>query len=278
MRLTEIRPGERLKPYIKCFYFYEAHSDLAFDDVVFPSGNMEMIFNMGEGTWMIRSGPASRTGRHAFHTTPPIELWGQVTKPLPVRSLGKNTMLGVRFYAHSAAYFFNEDVSEFNNTILDGADVLGPSIKSLHAKLLATPDLNDRITLLEHYLISRLVVSEKKHHKIRLIGEITNSLKNTGGNEKIMTLSTRNNISARYLNQLFSQYTGLTPKLYCKINRFQYTLNLITSKEQNLTSIGYDSGYFDQSHFIREFKHFTGITPTSFSKQTFPINHILASN
>jgi AraC-like DNA-binding protein len=270
MKLTEIFPGEKLKPYIKCFYFYEAHSDVGFDDVVFPSGNMEVIFNMGEGTWKVRDG-------HAFHATPPVELWGQITRPLPVRSLGKNIMLGVRFYAHSAAYFFKEDVSEFNNTILDGANVFGPSIKSLHAKLLATPRLDDRITVLENYLVSRLAVSEKKHHKIRLVGEITNSLKNSG-NERIMTLSVRNNISTRYLNQLFSRYTGLTPKLYCKINRFQYTLNLITTRDQNLTSIGYDSGYFDQSHFIREFKLFTGITPTSFSKKAFPINQILASN
>jgi AraC-like DNA-binding protein len=192
--------------------------------------------------------------------------------------LGKNTMLGVRFYPHSAAYFFNEAVSVFNNYIISGADVFGASVKHLHDRLLTTTDLNSRIALLENYLLNRLGLSEKQHAKIKFIGDITHSLKGDCNNEKIVAISLRNNISARYLNQLFSQYTGLPPKLFCKINRFQYSLNLINSNDQKLTSIAYDAGYFDQSHFIREFKSFTGITPTSFATQALPINQMLANN
>jgi len=148
----------------------------------------------------------------------------------------------------------------------------------LHSRLLSIRDLSNRIALIEDYLLNRLVVSEKKNSKIRFIGEIANSLKNNCNNEKITSISIRNNISTRYLNQLFSQYTGLPPKLFCKINRFQYSLNLINANDQKLTGIAYDSGYFDQSHFIREFKLFTGITPTSFATQAFPINQILVNN
>jgi AraC-like DNA-binding protein len=76
----------------------------------------------------------------------------------------------------------------------------------------------------------------------------------------------------------FLQYTGLPPKLFCKINRFQHSLNLVNANGQNLTNIAYESGYFDQSHFIREFKSFTGITPNSFAAQASPINQVLAGN
>jgi AraC-like DNA-binding protein len=270
MVFKEILPGQKLKPYIRCFYFYESHADLVFDDIVFPSGNMEVIFNLGEGAWKIKKDDT-------FYTTPAIELWGQITKPLAIRSSGKNTMLGIRFYAHSSSYFFKADVSALNNEIVDGTDLFGSTIKTLHTRLSAIADLDSRIALIEDYLLNRLTISEKKHNKIRFVGEIANSLRNNYNNEKITSVSTRNKISVRYLNQLFSRYTGLTPKLFCQINRFQHSLNLINSNEQRLTSIGYDSGYFDQSHFIREFKLFTGITPTSFSKQAFPINQILAS-
>jgi AraC-like DNA-binding protein len=267
----EILPDQKLQPYIKGFYFYESNSGVSFDDIVFPSGNMEVIFNLGEGLW--------QTGKDGhFYTTPPIELWGQITKPLAIKSSGKNIMLGIRFYPYSAAYFFKENAAEFNNDISDAADLFGPSIRTLHARLLETTDLNNRISLVEAYLLNRLTISDKKHSKIKFIGEIADSLKNDCTNEKIVSISIRNNISTRYLNQLFSQYTGLAPKLFCKIHRFQYSLNLLHASNQKLTGIAYDAGYFDQSHFIREFKLFTGITPTSFATQALPINQILVTN
>src|ERR1700736_253347 len=190
MTFKEILPIQKLRPYIKGFYFYESDSDLNFDDIVFPSGNMEVIFNMGAGIWKTKNDDT-------FYTTPAIELWGQITKPLAIKSVGRNSMLGIRFYPYSAAYFFKENVSEFNNKIIDGTDLFGTSIKSLHSRLLGIPDLNSRIGLIEDYLLSRLVVSEKKHTKIKFIREIANSLKNNCNNEKIISISIRNNISTR---------------------------------------------------------------------------------
>jgi AraC-like DNA-binding protein len=263
----EILPDQKLQPYIKGFYFYESDNDMSFDDIVFPSGNMEVIFNLGDGHWQVKKDDA-------FYTTPPVELWGQITKPLAIKSSGKNTMLGIRFYPYSAAYFFSENVGELNNEIHDAADLFGRSVKTLHIRLQETTDLNKRITLVQDYLLNRLTISDKNHNKIKLIGEIATHLKN----ENVTDVSIRNNISTRYLNQLFTQYTGLAPKLYCKINRFQNSLNLLQANTQKLTGVAYDAGYFDQSHFIREFKLFTGITPTSFATQTLPINQLLAIN
>ncbi|HEY5825191.1 MAG TPA: AraC family transcriptional regulator, partial [Cyclobacteriaceae bacterium] len=68
-----------------------------------------------------------------------------------------------------------------------------------------------------------------------------------------------------------------TPKLYGKINRFQHSLGLINQKDTSLTDIAYEAGYFDQSHFIREFKSFTGVTPSSYSPQSFPISFAFAN-
>jgi len=267
----EILPGQKLRPYIKGFYFYESDSGMAFDDIVFPSGNMEVIFNLGEGVWKTKK-------EGAFYTTPAIELWGQITRPLAIRSLGKNRMLGVRFYPHSAAYFFKEKMSEFNNEIIDGSDLFGASIKALRDRLLGSTDIDDRIRWIEDYLWTRLTLSDKKHSKIQFIGEIADHLRNPSTQEKMKSISLHNHISTRYLTQLFTEYTGLAPKLYAKIHRFQYSLNLLQAHEQKLTGVAYDAGYFDQSHFIREFKSFTGITPSSFVTQPLPINQLLVNN
>jgi len=70
---------------------------------------------------------------------------------------------------------------------------------------------------------------------------------------------------------LFVQYTGLTPKLYSQINRFQNSLQLVREGNSSLTSIAYECGYADQSHFIREFKSFTGLTPSGYDIDNFPV-------
>jgi len=82
--------------------------------------------------------------------------------------------------------------------------------------------------------------------------------------DNIENVAARYGITSRYLQKIFLQYTGLTPKLYAKINRFQKSLVLVGRGDLSLTSIAYQSGYFDQSHFIREFRSFTGITPSGF--------------
>src|SRR4051812_26037830 len=137
MRYTEIIPGEKLRPYIACYYTFESDSNVELDDTVFPGGHMEIIFNLGEGVWK-----SKLPVKEEFHPTPPIELWGKLTQPLPVKSVGKNKMLGIRFYAHSAACFINEELSAFNDQVADLREILGPAVSRLHVRLMETPALS----------------------------------------------------------------------------------------------------------------------------------------
>ncbi len=137
-----------MKPYVKCFYIFESESNVELDDTIFPGGHMEIIFNLGEGIW-------KSSVNEVFHTTPQVELWGQITQPLSIKSLGRHTMLGIRFFTHSAAYFLNEEVWEFNNQVSDLKDLLGSSVRTLHSRLMDVPDLDRRIELIEHFLRTR---------------------------------------------------------------------------------------------------------------------------
>jgi AraC-like DNA-binding protein len=265
MHYQEIPPGEKLKPYIKCYYLFESDTTIELEDTVFPGGQMEVIFNLGEGVWKLAA-------NETFYTTPAIELWGQITKPTAVRSLGKNRMLGIRFFAHSAAYFFEQDMFELNDQVADAMDVLGNPVRVLHLQLLETPALNQRIQLIEQFLLQRLSTTGRKEDKMTMIGEISKELQSDMLTDKIKTIASRYSMSTRYLQRLFLQYTGVTPKLYHKINRFQLSLKMVTKKDASLTSIAYDCGYFDQSHFIREFKSFTGITPSAYTAEAYPVS------
>jgi len=270
MIYQQFAPAGRLRPYIKCYYYYESYSAVAFDDTVFPSGSMEIIFNLGPGHWQTAAG-------NRYHNTPPVELWGQITKPLPIRSLGPNIMLGIRFLPHGAAVFLDEKADEFNNQVVDYRDVAGKSVNTLHEQLQTAKTSAERIGMIEAYLLNQLAASRKSQDKIAIVHDIMRELGREDFFEKIDTVAARYGISSRYLQKLFLQYTGLTPKLYSKIHRFQHSLRLVTKKGSPLTSIAYDCGYFDQSHFIREFKAFTGTTPGGYAGETSALTDALAS-
>jgi AraC-like DNA-binding protein len=264
MTYQEFKPGKALQPYVKCYYVYESASPAAFEDLVFPCACMEIIFNLGSGSWQTRAGSA-------FVTTPAIELWGQVLRPLAVRSVGRNTMLGVRFYPHAAATILNDKVNLFNHQVTNFGDVLGSTVRSLHDQLQEARSWTKKLALVEAFLLQQLSLATKRLNKVAVVSELMQELRQQDIFDTMETVATRNGISARYMQQLFVQYTGLTPKLYSQINRFQNSLQLIRAGNDSLTSIAYECGYADQSHFIREFKSFTGLTPSGYSIEDFPV-------
>jgi AraC-like DNA-binding protein len=262
-------PSEILKPYIRHYYIFESDSDNEFEDTVFPSGDMEVIFNLGEGTW-------ESLVDNKFYKTPKIELWGQVTKPLAIRSKGRHTMLGIKFFTHSASYFFNDGIGVFNDRISDLSDIIGNPAKVLHLRLLETKDQQGRIDIIENFLLRQLIANEKKAYKIDKVANILTSIKKNPSENNLGHIASRHGITSRYLHKLIYQYTGLSPTSFNKINRFQFSLKLITKNKQPLTSIAYNCGYFDQSHFIRDFKSFTGLTPSAYLETISPVNLLLA--
>ena len=287
MYYQEIIPDNRLKQYVKCYYNYESSSAVAFEDTVFPSGCMEIIFNLGAGHWQTATAAAAETAATAktamtasdsYQTTPAVELWGQITQPLPIRSVGKNVMLGIRFLPHGAACFLNEKADEFNNQVVDYRDVAGNRVTTLHQQLLEAKTQRERIALVETYLLDTIAGTKRRVDNLAIVDDVMRELRRQDFFENIETIASRYGISSRYLQKLFLQYTGLTPKLYSKIHRFQHSLRLVTKKEAPLTSIAYDCGYFDQSHFIREFKSFTGLTPSGYALETSPLTGAFAEH
>jgi AraC-like DNA-binding protein len=269
MEFKHFSPSDILKPHIKHYYIFESDSNIEFEDIVFPSGDMEVIFNLGEGTW-------ESSVDNKFLKTPKIELWGQITKPLAIRSKGKHTMLGIKFFTHSASYFFNDEIGVFNDRISDLSDVIGSSAKALYIQLLETKDQHRRIALIEVFLLKRLIANKKKSIMVDKVAHILTSIKKNSAENNLSNIASKHGITSRYLHKLIYRHTGLSPTSFNKINRFQFSLKLIAKNEQPFTSIAYNCGYFDQSHFIRDFKSFTGVTPSAYLENISAVNLLLA--
>ena len=85
------------------------------------------------------------------------------------------------------------------------------------------------------------------------------------GNIRIAELAEETGYSERYLNKIFLEYMGFSPKTFCKIIRFQRSLELLNyGASDKMTDVSVELGYYDQSQFIKDFKRFSGITPRQY--------------
>lgn len=260
MRYKEYLPSVALKDYVQCYFTCETDKTVTTEDSVYASGFVEIMFNLADGPQKLINGNQT--------TQPRAQLWGQTIQPFTFISSGKHTMLGVRFYPHTAACFFDEPVDVFNNQVVDYIDVAGREGRELYAHLLEAIPLNKKIDLLEKFLLARLRRFEHRFAKLKLMNAIVDDLNNDNFFRNINTVSARYGMTPRYLQKLFLSYSGIGPHLFSKITRFQKSLQLITKNELPLTTIAHQCGYYDQSHFIKDFKNFTGLAPSHFRAES----------
>nr|WP_294945441.1 helix-turn-helix transcriptional regulator [uncultured Mucilaginibacter sp.] len=261
MRYTEFRPNNFLKNYVQCYFVCETDTAVFTEDKVFATGAVEIMFNLGaDGPQQIINGGLVKQ--------PDVQLWGQTIQPFTFKSVGRHAMLGIRFFTHTAACFFKEPIEEFNGQVIDFKDIGGGEITMLHSKLSETKSLDRRLELVEEFLTQRLFRLANKFNKVKLVNSIMHDLSHDGFFENVNTVASRYGISSRYLQKIFLNYSGLSPNLFSKIARFQKSLHLVSANHSSFTTIAHQCGYFDQSHFIKDFKFFTGSTPSGFSPES----------
>jgi len=181
-------------------------------------------------------------------------LKGLRTEPTEVFMHGAFSHFGVSFYPHALTTFFGMGADELTNQM--------PDINMVHRCNLAERLRNKthlaRVAILDRFLIEKMA-------KVSLDLTVQSILHKKGGvgNMEILTSSLR--ISERQLQRRFKKQVGIPLKRYERISRFELALNrLATADYSELTSIAFELGYADQSHFIKEFQEFAGMSPYSF--------------
>ncbi|SEJ32532.1 AraC-type DNA-binding protein [Dyadobacter sp. SG02] len=268
MEFQYFHPAGILAPYIRYYYVFQSKGNAAYEDTVFPSGDMEVIFNLGNGVW-------ESFQNNGFQKNPSIELWGQITKPLQIRSSGAHLMLGVRFFTHGTSILLDDEIGIFNDQVFNLADVMGKDTRDLHGRLQEAGSIHARIALLDDFFTGKLMHASGRQERLSKVAHILTSITKDPTENNIGRVAGTFGITTRYLHKLVYQHTGLSPKSFDKIHRFKTSLKLIGENKLPLTSIAYDAGYFDQSHFIRDFKSFTGLTPSAYLNNLSAVNQMM---
>ena len=168
-----------------------------------------------------------------------------------------NECLAVQFKPNAVKHFIDEKLHYFQNELISINDLWGSKALTLADSVMAEVHQDKKIDLIEDFLIDQF--SQKSESAIDNAIEL---IHNSHGFIEIGDLSKKIGLSTSQFRKRFNEEIGISPNKYCKIQRCHHIQHLLEhNKIESLTSLAYDLGYCDQSHFIKDFKSVIGISP-----------------
>jgi AraC-like DNA-binding protein len=255
--MTEfIEPTGILKKYIKNYSVVETSNAVDYMPSVrvFPYGNVVMVFHYGSPSKFKKANANE-------YIEPRLVICGQQSSYYDLSLSGKTGMVFVTFKPHGVKPFFKFPVSELLNENLSMWDLIKEEAIELEDKLLYSKTNEQRIIHLENFLMKRLILNkdfERVEHAVKLI-------ENTKGQIKTRSVAQEVFLGIKQFERVFFQNVGLKPKQFISIVKFQSVIQMKKEKNKiNMYQLAFDNGYYDQSHFIHDFKNLTGLSPGIF--------------
>lgn len=248
---------ESLNPFVKDIYVFRGEAGQKHSLPFYADGFPGIIYSRSE---------------HPFYYMPrnkklsDFYLYGQTIQPISLDTQGEYLLVGMRLYPFVARILLGVNPKELNDDcyeleLLDGVDT-STTLNQLREAVDA-PRIVSILTDYFHKL--RANSSITSDHRVQLA---INYILNSRGTQSINKIREEVYISERTLERKFTQEIGVTPKQFARFIQFSSSLQQVTEENYyQLTEVGFDNGYADQSHFIRTFKGFTGRTPSEFQNQ-----------
>lgn len=243
-----ILPIPPLQKHIRFFFLLENNStDFIEKFKLIPEGVPGLIFQENPTIFYNKDN----------QRLPPTFLFGQATQYDELRAKGSFRNIGVSFQPTALKSVFGIEAIELTRQHIDISDLIKTTITD---QLLNAPTLAQRIVALEQFFLKHTAAcKEENDNKVQF------AISQLQKGSELKQVQTDLKISERSLERLFKTHVGISPKLYSRICRFQASLKMLRRENiTSLTEIAYLKNYFDQSHFIRDFKFFAGTTPKSF--------------
>jgi AraC-like DNA-binding protein len=248
-----------LKKYIR--FFWEIHIEqIQLNHKLIPQRNINLRFNLNETHQY-----ACVEGKEQLLEGVYFSGLQDHFKNTSLKLNGKVDMLGICFFPDGFYPFLNIPVSEFKNQLLGAGEIGFRIAGTISGRLKEAPDVAARLNILETELLLLLTRGQQPPENYR---QLFNVLKQSDSTIRISEFCKQNNISIRRLERMYNKYVGVSAMTFGTLNRFHNSLNqLLYNDYSKLSDIAYGNGYFDQMHFIKEFKRFAGIIPKGFVHQ-----------
>ncbi|WP_102795170.1 helix-turn-helix domain-containing protein [Bowmanella denitrificans] len=249
-------PCPQLQPHIRCYWTMQAPADPHPTQAEFmhPEGGCGVIFNFADA--LLFDG-------QPYHS--PCLLTGPTRQTTRLHITGQVDALGVRFNPGKGMALFGLPLSDVLDIQASALDII-PSFPGLAlAERLAPLSIAQRIKRLDQELLHLLSMDLGAQQTFTYA---LTRIQQSNGSQNIQAMTQDMNISQRQLERQFGRWLGLSPKQYSKLQRIQLARQLIKAAgPASLTELALQAGYYDQAHFIHEFKQVVGLTPGQYLKR-----------
>ena len=254
MDYQTFEPHSDLKSFVNCYWTLEVPKQPEPQKQrIVPDGCIEMAFILGDDI-------KRYTSENEFILQPRAMVIGQIIKPFYIEPTGFVKTFAVRFYPYGFANFVSEPISNLINKETPINKLFEKeTADNLEQKVISAENTEQRISIIKKFLLKGLN-EEKTIDKI--VKNTVDSLLSTKGTSSINSILKNDLSKRRQLERNFKKQIGVSPKQLGKVIRLQTALKMMLDPEsEKLTDIAYQSEYFDQAHFIKDFREFTGINP-----------------
>lgn len=252
MKIEEYIPTELLRPFIKAYRIVE--SEVEMTNRILPGTSLVVAFRY--------KGQVSYLSDDREELLPASTISGLRKSVRLIHYLQDSATIVVQFKETGAKAFFNEPLYElFEESISLDAFIKRNTIEIIEEQLAEAQNNIQRIAIIEQFLLSRL----DSHTPDRLISAAVEIIHSTKGAIRIKELADTLYISNDAFEKRFRKTVGTSPKQFSSIIRMEA---IVRQKQQaeSLAGIAFNAGYYDQPHFNKDFKLFTGQTPSAFYK------------
>ena len=255
------KPKPPLSKFVDNFWLYEGDGAEHKIERILPTGTLELAINL-------------RRNELSFYDAERPEDCSRFSGAVVSGAHGRGFapgdeeevfIIGVHFKPGGAFPFLGLPAGDLADTHVDLETLWGPSAGRLRERLCEAGTSAERFQLLQDALLSRLCHGVEQHYAVSTALEMF--WKNQAG-PTVREAAKYLGLSQRRFIECFKAEVGMTPKLFSRIRRFQQTRSFIQQNPSpNWAALAVDLGYFDQSHFIREFLEFSGLSPTDYIKR-----------
>lgn len=257
MNYQTFKPDKNLASIVKFYWTLEVPFDPKNKkQKIVPDGCIEMTFNFGDKI-------KRYTSENDFILHPNTMVMGQRTKSYYILPVGNVDTFAICFYPLGFTNFVKTTLENLVDKEIPIAELFGQGeANELEQQMIQAINTQQRINIIEKFLLKKFNLKNTINNIVR---STVDALLMSNGTTPINIILKDNISKRRQIERHFKKQIGISPKQLCKAIRLQTTLQLLLNKEsETLTDIAYESEYFDQSHFIKDFKELVGVTPKDF--------------
>ena len=255
-----------MREYIRHFWILKSNSKISLNHTILPCTNIDFVLNLSRKVIL---------HKHCNSFTPEGFFCTGVQENFLIQTEDDFIhKIGISFKPAGAYYFLNIPLSAFHNQIIELDCFLPHFTEKVLDKLKGQPAMADTCEMLEQVLAGYF--NSNKPYSGKVMQIIYKFLSENPAD--IHNFCSYYGVHPRTLERIFKQYMGVSPRSCRKLRRFQKSVwHLTRDNYTDLTSLGSNTGYYDQSHFIRDFRSFTGVHPSQFNREKCSMKHFLHS-